>query len=289
MCNGVEMMTFAINVDFLSISFTNLRVVSTVLSKKEALATVGETTREYKLIKYLYATRSFWSEGRGRKPYSHSIHDPKGGWSYFWSDTLNHSVLEFTGRGCEELRKWESLIPVMRDFSDRATRIDVAVDFATDMEPKEFAKARDHGRFKAGGHHDEASGYTEYVGSWKSDRFARVYRYREPHPRAKMLRVEHVSKGQWAKTTCAAIVRDGLKAVTAALGETFCWTSPLWTDLDFEGASTLEVPPNSRTPNTDRWLLTQVLPAIKKLCEAGSKDIVVYFLEQAYNTLNEKE
>lgn len=282
------MMGFAIKVDYFSISFLNRRVVSPHATIKEHLEGVGEGDPIRKLTKYLYATRSFWQEGKGRKPYKHHIHDPKGGWSYFYSDTLPHSVLEFTGRGCDQLTAWESMIPLMRDFGHRCTRIDIAVDFLTDTTPKEFLSTYNKGRFKSDGHINTDSGLTEYVGSQKSGRYARVYKYLPPHPRSPYLRIEHVSREEWAKATCAAVVRDGVKAVAQSLGETFRWTSPLWDEVGVEGASEIQVPTNSRTPATDNWLLKQVLPAIQKLHEAGSDDVLVYFLNQAYNIINDK-
>lgn len=273
-------------VDWLSISIPNDRLINRVLSELETDHPLEKGSRSGKLRKYMLATANLWEQGKGRAPFSDSIHSPKGGWTYFWSPEKNYSLIEFTGRGCDQLIKWESLLPIIRDWSDRLTRIDIAYDFVTDINPKEFATYRDMSKFTSTSGYKSETGDTEYVGSQKSNRYARVYKYKPPHPRAGILRVEMVCKDERAKAVGRGIISDGITSVVKALGDAFCWQHPLWKDTDFGQPSDLSIPAETHQGNTERWLLTQVSAAIRKLHERGNKDFLLYWLGQMENIIN---
>lgn len=277
---GTVEFVMSAKVDWISISIPSERLITHQLSDLNELYPLVEKGRASKLRRYMLQTAALWEHGKGRAPFSESIHSPKDGWTYFWSPEKNYSLLEITGRGCDNLIARNSIIPVLKDWHDRLTRIDIAYDFVTDINPADFVKYRDMSKFTSTSRYNTATGDTEYVGSQKSDRYARVYKYNPPHPRAGILRVEMVCKDERAKSVGRGIVSDGLSAVVHALGDAFAWQHTLWTDADFASPSDLSVPKENHQGNTERWLLTQVSSAIRKLHENGNKDFLLYWLGQ---------
>jgi hypothetical protein len=272
-----------VHIDWLSISINTNRLFSRDFDISGYILSVPEKTREAKLAKWLLAQRKGMSEGKGRAPFSKSYHHEQNGWTYFYSDTHPYCLLEITGRGCAKAAEKGDLMGMMKDWHDRITRIDIACDFATDVTPIEFARMRDTKRFSSGSEMTSDTGDTCYVGSRKSDRYARVYKYKKPHPRAGLLRTEMVCKGDKAQAAASGIVSDGLLSVTRALGEVFVWTHPLWTFDNETQASDISIPSDTHQGNTERWLLTQVTAAIEKLYKKGGEELIVYFLNQVYD------
>lgn len=272
-----------IHIDWLSLSIPINRLFSRDFDKSGFIVTAPEGTREYKLARWIMAQRNGMSEGKGRAPFSKSYHHDKNGWTYFYSDTLPYCLIEITGRGCEYFAQKGDLLPLIKDWQDRCTRIDIACDFATDVSPIEFARMRDTQRFTAGAEMKSETGVTVYVGSRKSDRYARVYKYNPPHPRSHLLRTEIVCKGDKAKSSAAGIVSDGLSNVTRSLGEVFVWTHPLWEFDDSVKPSDLSTPNDTHQGNTERWLLTQVTAAIEKLHKSGADEFLVYWMNELYD------
>lgn len=215
----------------------------------------------------------------GRSPYRKSIMSEYGGWRLFWDCDQGGSLVEFTGQGCKRLRDQGWDVDVVNAFYDRITRIDLAVDIETDCDPQEFTERCDNKKFKSGAVMTSSGGKTVYVGSRKSDRYARVYRYAEPHPRAKFLRVEMVCKGRSALPTCE-LIRAGydIVSVAAAVGKAYKWSHPLW-DMASE-ITAVAAPRRWHASQTERWLITQVLPAISKLTRKGQLEVVEYLRDQ---------
>lgn len=221
--------------------------------------------------------------GNGRAPFNKSWFWQDRGITYFYSDTLPYSLIEITGVGCEVLTRNESILKLIKDWSHRLTRIDIAVDFVTDIDPLTFARERNLNKFPSGAEMKSEQGVTCYVGSRKSDRYARVYKYNPPHPRSNTLRCEMVCKDEKAKMAGLSIVRDGLLSVTRSLGEVFVWQHPLWDFDEDVQLSDLKSVSETHQGNTERWLLTSVMAAIEKLQKRGADDFIVYFLDQVYD------
>jgi len=272
-----------VHVDWFSISVPIGRLFARDFEKSGFIVMAPEKTREHKLAKWLLNQRAGMSEGKGRAPFSKSYHHDQNGWTYFYSDTLPYCLLEITGRGCERFAQRGDLLPMIKDWSDRSTRIDIACDFATDVTPIEFSRMRDTQRFTAGAEMKSETGITVYVGSRKSDRYARVYKYNPPHPRSHLLRCEMVCKGEKAHSVSAALASDGISSVVRALGEVFVWTHPLWTFDNDGSASDLSTPNDTHQGNTERWLLTQVTAAIEKLHKSGADEFLVYWMNEIYD------
>lgn len=143
---------------------------------------------------------------RSRAPYTYAWEWKDDHVTVYASENLNHFTVEVSGQGCEKLLKAEALQSLLERVVERVTRIDVACDIETPVTPSEFVQEVAHKRMQASGYQKSNTGETCYVGSQKSERYARVYRYNNPHPRAHLLRVEHVFRRDHAKIVARAIV-----------------------------------------------------------------------------------
>lgn len=225
-----------------------------------------------------------WEKGSGRAPYKECIRSSKLGLSVYWSPTITHILHEFSGKGCENLRKKGMLLPFVEAFGARLTRLDLATDIETDCAPSTFVQAGVSDRIKARGSFVSQTGYTEYVGSAKSEKFARVYRYAAPHPRADLLRIEHVLRRDYARSIAPYIVQYGVTSAQVTVGETMGWMHPLWKHVGENGIG-WSAPRNDRkTSGTERWLIGQAAPAFRKLAASGAiEDPFAWLMKHFYN------
>jgi len=206
---------------------------------------------------------------KSRAPYTEAWSQKERGITLYSGISLNHCCVEISGQGCEILIQTGMLERVIMAAQDRITRIDIASDIETQISPLEFVAVTKHGRMRSSGHQLSSSGETCYVGSRKSERYARVYRYFEPHPRASYLRVEHVFRGDYACNVGRAILSAGLDSVASAAGSAFGWRHELWRP-DAKTEVDLSIVKAERTTgSTVYWLMKQVAPAFKRLCAEG--------------------
>jgi len=114
------------------------------------------------------------------------------------------------------------------------------------------------------------TGETCYIGSKQSERFARVYRYFPPHPRAHLLRVEMVFRRDYAKQVAATLVEHGVSSVAKSAGKVFGWAHPIW-DVDSAVEVDISVTsPEKNAGKTVSWLVRSVAPAIQRLIADGT-------------------
>lgn len=221
-----------------------------------------------------------WTLGAGRKPYEASYTHPKGGVVLFWHTRLDHALIEITGRGCDWIEETGNLVRLLSTVAHRVTRLDVATDIHTPLDPRLFADARSHGRFRSHSEHVSESGTTFYVGSRDSNRYARVYRYNEPHPRAHLLRIEHVVKAEDAKRTARYLVENGLQSTVGRMAEGFGWSHPAWR-MDAPEGPVLEVyRPERKEGKTVYWLNDTVAPLLLRLEREGVLNLDEWISEQ---------
>jgi len=206
---------------------------------------------------------------KSRAPYTDAWVQRNNGVTLYAGISLNHCCVEISGQGCEILIQKGLLERVLLAVQERITRIDIASDIQTSISPTEFITALKHERMRSSGHQLSASGETCYVGSRKSERYARVYRYFEPHPRAKYLRVEHVFRGDYACNVGCAIIDFGLDNVASAAGEAFGWAHNTWQPNAQTEVDLSVVKAERTTGSTVYWLVKQVAPAFKRLCDEG--------------------
>jgi hypothetical protein len=206
---------------------------------------------------------------QGRAPYNSAQQRSDHGVMVYANQRLEHALVEVGGIGMDTLGGVTQELALLEHVASRVTRIDIAVDIYTDVRPDEFCSLRDAGRFKAWSEAVSESGHTIYIGSRSSDRYARVYRYNEPHPRAAWLRVEHVLKAEQAKAAVPTLIGGGLPRFTAMLGKTFGWGHSCWS-TDEDTAEALKAwRPERRQGKTVAWLHSQVIPAMLKLHREG--------------------
>jgi len=206
---------------------------------------------------------------RSRAPYTDAWLQSEGGVTLFASPNLTHACVEISGMGCERLLAKGQLHTVLNSAKERVTRIDIACDIETETTPLEFVAEVSHERMRTSGHINSPTGETCYVGSQKSERYARVYRYNKPHPRANLLRVEHVYRKDYAKKVAAAITEAGIEACAVSSGLAFGWAHGVWQPSVVDSPDISVTRERGNTGNTVFWLVNSVAPAFKRLCETG--------------------
>jgi len=217
-------------------------------------------------------------EQRKRAPYTDTWMDAENGFSCYASPNLNHATIEISGQGCERLIAAGTLARVLERCASRITRVDVATDVETSTTPSEFVFFLSHERMRASGYQKSETGETCYVGSKKSDRYARVYRYYPPHPRANLLRIEHVFRREYAKSVAQAILDTSIEGVAAAAGKAFGWAHVDWKPESAQHADISIVAAERGQSSTVTWLVRSVAPAIKRLIANGTiKDADKFF------------
>jgi len=226
---------------------------------------------------------SWRKQPRGRAPYSHSWKLPEIECTIFASPSLTHMTVEFSGQGCSTLIERSQMDEVLSLVADRVTRIDVATDIVTATTPFDFVEAGYSERFGTVGIFNSPTGQTAYIGSMKSERFARVYRYADPHPRAHLLRVECVSRRDHAKAVARAILTAGEANTAATLGEVYGWKHTDWKPDAAADADLSVTRPEKAAGGTVFWLIKSVAPAFKRLIEEGvitdpESFLLTYFL-----------
>lgn len=203
--------------------------------------------------------------GVGRYPYRFSTDGD--GFKVYWSQGQPEMLIEVSGKGCEALHNSGALPGLVEAFVDRLTRVDIATDILTETRPLEFAEQRSNQRHKSHEHNVSQSGETYYVGSRKSPRYARVYRYEPPHPRADRLRVECVFRGPHSVALARTWLEVGDEETAARVGNQYGWTHPDWTPESKETIPAWR--PDRSEHKTLHWYHSQVIPAVKKLIKAG--------------------
>lgn len=231
------------------------------------LKELGENHYDYIFEGYDFDTSA------GRAPFRYSMERDDRGVRIFGGGANSVILFELTGRACEGLRGEQSFKAFLNPVVDRVSRVDIAVDIRCDARPSEFANDRSHRRFKSVGFIQSATGETCYVGSTRSDRFARVYRYNSPHPRHEDLRCEFVFRRQLAKDAAKALcAASSIASFVAAAGNTYGWKHPVWRP-EHMTEDRLRTPIQRRDrSNTVAWLYRTVAPSIKRLVEAGELD-----------------
>jgi len=206
---------------------------------------------------------------RSRAPYTDAWVQSEGGITLFASPNLTHCCVEISGQGCEALIAKGLIMDVLKCCADRVTRIDVASDIETKVRPTEFVSQMNHERMRTSGHVVSDTGETFYVGSQKSDRYARVYRYNEPHPRSHLLRIEHVFRREYAKVVARTITSAGTESVAKSAGEAFGWAHKAWEPESSQYVDLSVVKAEPTMGGTVFWLIKSVAPAFKKLVAKG--------------------
>lgn len=205
-----------------------------------------------------------WQSGSARGHYGASLYQPDTFINVRFAGSANHILVEFPGTACQAARDAGMLDAIIASVADRLTRIDLAVDVPGGCSPSAFVAAGFNERFKGRATITSADGETEYVGSMKSERFARIYMYASPHPRAGTLRIEHVLRSDFAKAAATVLSQDGLLSLAERLGNSFAWQSPAWHPAGLTDGKLKAQRSDRHEPGRVRWLFQVCIPALVK-------------------------
>lgn len=228
-----------------------------------------------------------WEFGKGRKPYSCSVGGGNGVRIYF-NHKLNHALVEISGEGCTRIFSQHAGTYLLQSVKNRVTRLDVACDIETDASPSEFVSCRAPGRFKSFSHIVSDTGETCYIGSMSSNRYARVYKYEAPHPRAGLLRVEHVFRQEDARKVIEFGFERGMGELISQVAKIYGWEHEAWT-IAPAAERELTAHREERTDaGTVYWLYNTVNPSIARLIKEGKLDIKD-FLADLYKKISDDD
>lgn len=218
-----------------------------------------------------------WENYKAKGFYHTRIFDDHTKVSVSFGNVNRHIHVEFGGQALDCIRAFGFYEEFLQKVATRASRVDFAVDFETETTPSEFVVNRDKGRFKAHGQVISEDGDTEYVGSWKAERFARVYRYHEPHPRAKFLRAEVVLRGSYAKQAMAIVTSAGELQAALAAHEPFSWKHGIWQPSEICVSEIVSKRHDKEGASTVRWLNGDVAACIVRLHREDLIDAYEWF------------
>lgn len=218
-----------------------------------------------------------WEIVRSRAPYSFARRSHDATRTLYVHPLATHFTFEVSGQWCAKIAH---LMPaVLGAFHADISRLDIAVDMETKVFPVEFDNAIRAGRVQTHSIMRSSSGETVYRGARSSDRFARVYRYAAPHPRAHLLRAEFQLKADYAKEAALQFVQGvPLDGIAAGLGEHFGFAHPVWLDRAMEPVK-LKVPTHAQSGDTVAWLTRTVAPLLRRLEREGKLDIEAWLNE----------
>ena len=244
--------------------------------EQEMTLALGEIWQE------IHTATGEWELSSGRPPYSASYRS-KLGISLFYNVRIGNILMEISGRGCEWLTSRDLLHPLIRRTSSRITRVDLAVDLMTEVSPKDFVIESASARFKSRGTVVSETGSTEYIGSRKSERYCRVYRYSPPHPRSAFLRVEMVFRKQNAKLFAQSMIDSDFNYTALALGagKVYAFEHEAW-NLTGDEIKLESWTPERAEGKTLWWMTSQVAPAFKRLVKQGFIDSPEDFLRKYF-------
>lgn len=272
--NGNEMLG---HIDWLSISIPLTQMYTSIIKDETGTVKRMYEARDRKMFNLMDSFGDMVESG-GRAPFNRSYHSSKGGFTYYETDKKPYCLVEFTGKGCTNLYRVGWMDSILKDWHDRVTRLDIAVDMVTDIRPTLFAKGKgEHGKFKSESVVVSESGETVYIGSKSSNRYLRVYRYNEPHPRSNILRSEFVLRDDYGKQAAQQISMGvSLNEIIKGLYHSFGWTD-LSDIITGKRVLLTSTPKEVHQGKRERWLLTQVLPALREMGEGGNVEFFKYF------------
>lgn len=189
--------------------------------------------------------------------------------------------VQLPGKQCQIMRE------VGEDFSQLAksvlaarghgSRVDLTADFAgVGMRPMELMaafekKTRNGTARNASVIYELEGGQTCYVGSWSSDRFARVYEKTRNFGDIdeQILRLELVAKQRYAQAAFQQIADSGVSSAAASalatLNKMVGWQDERWIEM-MKDKSTPNIVGRKATAEDDNWLMNVVATSLAKRC-----------------------
>lgn len=206
--------------------------------------------------------------GQGRGGYRFSVNVGTIARS-FTGHPVSPPFVELTGSMLDRLREHVGDPELVCLVAEYVTRLDLCVDLESDMTPTEFVASmttkRDYRRDSV----KSRDGLTEYIGSPKSERMCRVYRYSDPHPRSKLLRVEVQLRGTTAKHYAQIVAEKGAKAALLDATAVYSFNNPLWRQPEGKTAIARTYPKDKENARLLRFWYKTCVPVQQKLRERG--------------------
>lgn len=222
----------------------------------------------------VFASQRNWREFKVSGRFPRMIRFDDIGLTYFEGEKSDVSLVQASGEGCEWIRSQGDLTTFLDTWKERTTRIDIAIDIDTDVDPEDFARRLSNKRFKTSSHEETVTGKTWYVGSYKSDRFARVYRYSDKLVRRGALRLEYQFGNAQAKHAAALCANAGVHAVAFDLGNLYGWQHESYAmalgDTKFKS-----LPRPKTRAGKEFWIYNQILPSLIKEGQKGNIDLLL--------------
>jgi len=211
-----------------------------------------------------------WKERScGRAPYGYSHDVGATGIVVFTNPKRRELLVEVGGKGCEYLRDKVLLTKTIANVQTTVTRVDLAVDIETTTPPHVFVPETNYPTTFSYSKLSSQSGETVYLGSQHSEKFTRIYRYKAPHPRHKLLRVEFVFRRKVARAVCGEILVQGENAIAKWAGERAKLLHKDWKPEDDHEKFFVFERPEREAGKTTYWLIQSCAPAFKRLVKEG--------------------
>lgn len=224
-----------------------------------------------------------FTAGEHQPRYNLSLKDKLTGVQFGIGGSTETVRLDASGTVCERLRELaysdgtNALDRIISAGNQNATRLDVCADFNHPIPPYFIYERSGTPRIKAGTMEYSETGWTYYIGSRGSDRFAKIYLYDQPHPRCTSTRVEFQFRDVYANAA-----RDEIKSGTSleTLYKRACNTFgiELLQEMLSSGDYGRFTASRAKTPDPDtlRWAWNTAFPALVRLVRDGDFNIELY-------------
>lgn len=214
-----------------------------------------------------------WEVQQGRGVYQFARMHTKTKIRLSFGDVNADIYLEISGQACDSIRGFTTLEKIFQAEDIRLSRVDLACDYETDLSVDLIIGKGYKATFKSRADWRTEDGDTTYIGSRKSERMLRVYRYHKPHPRSHLLRCEVELKGDAAKAIGRRIIASGETQACADALAIFDLQHELIRE-SIPTASPLRAAGSDKAKKgTARWFLKQVKPALLKAHKNGEFDV----------------
>lgn len=219
-----------------------------------------------------------WRVGAGRSGHKRSLYHSIG-IVIFFGHPFNPPLIEIGGAGCDLINSTDELLPLVQRECDRITRLDLAGDLTCEVSPLTFVSAGVSSRYVSDGHANSATGQTQYIGSGKSDRHAKVYRYAPPHPRSDALRVEVTLHRELAKSAAQELCTRRISEVYAMACKPFSFKSPQWGLPTTDTLPRISLRSEPTSASRLRWLTQKIKPSVQQAHKDGLIDLRAWLAE----------
>jgi DNA relaxase NicK len=212
-----------------------------------------------------------WQIVKPRAPYSFARRSDDNTRTLYVHPLASHYTIEVSGAHCGRLSASE-WVQTLAAWQGNISRLDVAVDMACDITPRDFARDAKDSAVKTRSQFVSSTGETVYLGSRSSERYTRIYRYNAPHPRAHLLRAEFQLKHDYANAAALALVDgESLNGIAAELGRVFGFAHPCWPGDP--NPVPLVVHSHAQSGNTVHWLTNTIAPLLRRLERENKLDV----------------